>query len=275
VSAPDEILIVLTIHEMVLEDSPAYKALSKALEGVHKNGNLFIYDNSQQQQPVPATNLWTIYYFHDTSNPGVGHAYNQAFILAKKLQLKWMLLADQDTCFPSAILERYQQSVKSYPECSLFVPILRDRKGIVSPFKTGITSGKRLRKIVSGKKTLEELQAINSGLLIDVNMFEMAGGYNEQLQLDFSDFDFFRRLKKITDHLVVINAYCDHEHSSSEEISLSKAMSRFKIYLNASAIMGKDHSGFLFQCRAFARAIKLSLHYKSTQFIGSFLSRES
>jgi hypothetical protein len=110
--------------------------------------------------------------------------------------------------------------------------------------------------------------------LIDVATFEAAGGYDEKFRLDFSDFNFFERLKRFTTHIVIISAMCGHEHSSTEKMTLSKALYRFKIYLEASTLMGGGHSPIQFQFRALLRAVKLSFQYRSVRFIGSFIYRE-
>ncbi len=271
----NEILTVLVLYEMNLENSPAYQTLSQGLEETQKKGRLCVYDNSPIAQTIPISNVWTIEYIHDTCNPGVSCAYNRAASRAKQLNLKWLLLADQDTTFVENIYKCYSESINKYPHCHLFAPKLIDEKGLISPFKRGITSGKRLKNITSGRKNLEEIQVINSGLLIDVETFEAVGGYNEKLKLDFSDFYFFKRLKQYTSEIIIIDAECNHKHSSSESVNLLKAVNRFKIYLQASTIMGNDHMPFLFYYRSFLRSIKLSLQYNSLRFIGLFFNRRS
>ncbi|CAN5308764.1 hypothetical protein BH10BAC4_BH10BAC4_04550 [soil metagenome] len=274
-SVPDEILIVLVIHEMNLAESPAFHSLSKGLSHIQKNGILFVYNNSKVSQAIPDNDQWTIYYQHDPTNPGVSQAYNTAFIKAKQLQLKGMLFVDQDTSFPETIFQQYHQSVKEYPECNVFAPLLVDKRGIISPFQVGLTSGKRLKEYTPGEKNLNETHAINSGLLVTLNIFDKCGGYDERLRLDFSDFNFFKRLQHYTTSIVLVDAECQHEHSSTEKTSIAKAISRFEIYLQGVRIMGNESSGFLFQSRALLRALKLSVQYRSFRFIGSFLFRGS
>jgi rhamnosyltransferase len=275
VSVPDEILIVLVIHEMDLAESPAFHSLSKGLSHVQKKGILFVYDNSTFSQTIPDNDQWTIYYQHDATNPGVSHAYNIGFAKTKQLQLKGMLFVDQDTLFPEIIFQQYHQSIKEYPDANVFAPLLVDKSGIISPFQAGLTSGRRLKEFTPGKKSLNDIHAINSGLLVTLNIFEKCGGYDERLRLDFSDFNFFKRLQQYTASIVLVDAECQHEHSSTEKTSIAKAISRFEIYLQAVRIMGNESSGFLFQSRALLRALKLSFQYRSFRFIGSFLFRES
>ena len=81
---PDEILTVLTLHEMNLEECPAYKTLSKAMVGTQQKGRLFVYDNSLESQTMPVNSFWMIDYIHDATNPGVSRAYNHAYLSAKR-----------------------------------------------------------------------------------------------------------------------------------------------------------------------------------------------
>ena len=268
-----EMLTVLVIHEMDPENSLAYQSLSKALLLNNRKAQLFIYDNSSSPHTLPVNPLWTITYQHDPSNPGVSRAYNQAFIAAKERDMQWMLFADQDTAFPENIYERYTYAVTSHNDCDVFAPHLIDSKGIISPFHRGITSGKRLIQVVTGKKSILQYQAINSGLLVSTHIFQAVGGYDERLRLDFSDFDFFNRLQQHSSNIVFLDSHCKHEHSSTMPTTQDNAIDRFKIYLDAITIMQVGPFGFMFPVRAFLRALKLSFQYRSFRFIGTYLLR--
>lgn len=272
---PDEILTVLVLYEMRLEFSPAYQSLSHALTARQEKRRLFIYDNSRAPQSLPEKSAWSISYIHDPTNPGVSRAYNTAARWAKDLQLKWLLLSDQDTFFPENIYTLYRDARRAHPGCHAFAPRLFDKKGLVSPFHPGIVTGKRIKENISGVKSLDEIQAINSGLMIDVETFASAGGYDEQFPLDFSDFNFFKRLKPVTQHMVIIDAQCKHELSSTKKTTLSYALSRFEIYLRGLNVMKNGQRAFLFTYYGFFRAIKLSFRYRSGKFIRSFLASES
>jgi len=272
VKSLDPMLVVLVLFEMKLEESRAYQSLDRALAKTDERCQLFAYDNSSRAGALPDQGRWQIQYHHDPSNPGVSKAYNQAFTWAEGNNKKWLLLTDQDTTFPDDIFEQYKVSQANFPQCQIFAPLLIDERGLISPFRKRNSSGKRLATIKPGLHPLDKIHAVNSGLLVSMSLFRAAGGYDERLRLDFSDFSFFRRASRITSSLAVVEARCLHQHSSSARGNLQEAMERFRTYLRGSKIMAAEENPFPFRFRSFLRALKLSLRYRSLRFIGTFIS---
>jgi hypothetical protein len=194
-------------------------------------------------------------------------------VCAQQLQKDWLLLADQDTTFPITIYQIYEEAILRNPLCSVFAPTLVDATGIVSPFTLRLGSGKRLKKSVTGKKLLTELCAVNSGLFLSRRIMEQTGGYDEKLTLDFSDIHFFNTLKQHTDHLVIVDAGCQHEHSSAGKDDVFSALHRFAIYVQGARRMGHlEDAERIYWLRACLRAMKLSWRYRSIHFLRSVLS---
>src|SRR5205085_854192 len=128
--------------------------------------------------------------------------------------LKWMLLADQDTYFPVDVFDQYRLACRE-PQGRLLAPVLVDDDGIVSPFRQRFGWGTRLKNQPIGNVNLNNACAINSGLLISVDLFKEVGGYDERVRLDFSDIYFFQKLKSLTEYFVVLDTVCRHSLSSS------------------------------------------------------------
>jgi rhamnosyltransferase len=266
------ILTVLVLFEMKLEASPAYQSLTRALQRGDDSHPLFVYDNSFEPGELPTGSPWLIHYHHNPANPGVSTAYNLAYQFAVANGIPWLLLADQDTTFPEDIFKKYAQAVVSSPDGSLFAPRLLDQQGLVSPFRRGHTSGRRLSTMEPGMHSLKSLGVINSGLMVSTRIFEAAGGYDERLKLDFSDFSFLKRVAFHTDKLVVVDAVCKHELSSTAKYNLQTAVNRFELYRKGSRVMAEGKGGTWFTFRTLLRAMHLSFHYRSLRFIGAFIS---
>jgi GT2 family glycosyltransferase len=259
-----------------MHETSAYRSLSAARKGSNTQQHLFIYDNSPQGQTISLTDSWTIHYVHDPGNPGVSKAYNEACAYAQRHEIGWMLLADQDTSFPEDIFNQYRLARIEDPGCRIFAPTLVDHAGIVSPYRRGIVGGKRLKTVSPGKVTLDDNYAINSGLIINATLFRAAGGYDERIRLDFSDVNFFRKLRPHAAYFRALDVVCTHTLSSSTDTKLLDALSRFIIYLEGSRITGRAFgNSLIFECHAILRALKLSWRYRSLRFFGSLLSSPS
>jgi GT2 family glycosyltransferase len=66
-------------------------------------------------------------------NPGVSRAYLEGARVAAERGKRWLLLLDQDTCFPSEAITVYADALRRYPTEVLFAPVLRAGARIVSP----------------------------------------------------------------------------------------------------------------------------------------------
>lgn len=268
------ILFILVLYKIQLKESEAFTSLSNCLQESTFKVDIFIYDNS----PSAILNIedilhekFNIHYFHDKTNPGVSKAYNQGFKLGQELNKQWLLLLDQDTIFPHNALLTYCKALQENHKFSLFAPILVSARGnIYSPCNYFLKRGFPIQSIKVGPLRLINKSLLNSGLLINIELFEQVGGYNERLKLDFSDFDFIDRCQKIIDSVFIINTRCIHTLSSHEE-SLNAALNNFTRYCKGLTVyIQVNFDGFCLFCITLIRACKLSLKFRSMDFIKVF-----
>jgi GT2 family glycosyltransferase len=270
-------IVILVLYKVNLNESDSFNSLSKSLQDKSYNLDIVIYDNS----PLPMIDdkhdtylNWNIHYIHDKANPGVGKAYNEGFKIGKRLNKEWLLLLDQDTKFKGDALIKYWQAVKSNPDTFLFAPLLISEYGdIYSPCRYLSRRGFPLKKKKFGLQSFENRSLLNSGLLINMDAFELAGGYNEDLKLDFSDFEFIDRYKTINQFFFIIDTECLHSFSSEED-NINKSFSRFNRYCESIKVLNKIYSdALILWFFAFARACKLSFRFKSTNFLITFYKK--
>jgi GT2 family glycosyltransferase len=258
----DTILVTIVIYK---ED--ANKVLDRCSSLLTKNVTLFIYDNSPKPSELSNKNA---IYKHDFKNSGVSKAYNNAFVLAREQQKRWLIFLDQDTQLEIMALEKFSETLQVHLKSVVFVPILKDHLGIVSPFKWSKAKGKRI-SAYQETLPLDKYRFANSGLMIDCNAFEKAGGYDENIPLDFSDIEFGERLKKITDHFVVVDTVLHHSFSGSDKPSEEKALARFDYFIKGAFALGKKNNNFyLFGVRSFLRGLHLSYNYFTFSFLKKF-----
>lgn len=271
----DSLLIVLVLYKSDLETSESFQSIENCLRTSGSIVDVFVYDNSPQQiNQVLNNHKSKVYYVWDYSNPGVSKAYNEGLDYAKKCGKQWLLLLDQDTIFDSNFLIKYYDACVSNPDISLFAPILTlDSGEIYSPCGYRFPRTFILQKIDGGITNIKNLSLLNSGLLISIDTFQKVGGYDERLKLDFSDFEFIDRYRKISSLFVIVDTVAIHGFSAVQD-KVDASVARFGRYCQSIIIMCSIRPSFLEKTMLIAtsllRSIKLSLKFKSAIFVSIF-----
>ncbi len=263
----EELMVVLVIYKMEINESPAFKSLTTSLQSINQKTAIFIYDNSPNAQTHTHNRNWMITYRNDVSNPGVSKAYNEGFKCTKDQGKKWMLLADHDTVFERDFFLKCKVVVEENEAEKVFVPVMIDSKGIVSPFHFKWGRGVRLKNINGGKYLLTEKKFINSGLLISCELFELSGGFDEQFKLDFSDLAFIERLKSATKTFVLIDSRCAHSLFASKRTTLQESLERFNVYCQSANLFVKRTGDFWVTIWKYIRAVAFFCRYFDWRFI--------
>ncbi len=254
----EKILVVITLYQMELRESPAYNSLLSQ----NRSLTFFIYNNS----PQPTTNFSrneSLIIEHHPENRGVSAAFNRGAEVAQNLNKHWLLLADQDTTFPSGIIKLYAQAADQF---EVITPLIIDQKGIISPFIFRYGKGWRISTPPLGEQMLSHFQFINSGLLISKELFQRTQGFDENYPLDFSDLIFIRKLAVEKKHFFVINEKCTHQ-LSSEQNSEHEALSRFRIYTAAANRFSKQTCNAAVRVMIYARALRLLFRFWNPNFL--------
>lgn len=266
------LLICIVLFNQKISKSNAFRDLS--VQDADMNSYFYLFDNSSHKITIqPATP--NICYTHNPENPGLSVAFNHAAKYALENGFEWLLLSDQDTCFPKNFLQKMQQAIIEYPFISLFVPIVKlSNNTLFSPCRFRNMVSKPLRDVSPGIKSLYNTMPINSGLLIKTSHFFDAGGYNENLRIDFCDFAFLNKVKKNDDKYVVIDSIAVQSFSN-EEIDRKKLLSRFHIYItdakNYPCDTYKEKIGLFYS--VMKHTVALTIRTQSTDFIKFFLKK--
>lgn len=273
-SNANAIIAVLVLYKTRLEDSEAFMSLSNSLKNSNLKMDIAIYDNS----PTPMiseseciSDCWRIHYRHDETNAGVSTAYNMGFKIAQKLQKRWLLLLDQDTFFPQNAFVEYSKAIQENPGVWLLAPIVVSKNKIISPCRYFLNRGYSLRKVKPGVYNFKRKSLINSGMLIHVEAFGRAGGYNEKIRLDFADHFFIGRYKAKYSNFAVINLRCFQNFSGKQRMTTNSALVRFAFYCEGAKHLANNFRGSLILTLVVAaRAVKLSLIHKNLNFFVIF-----
>ncbi len=266
----EKLIAVIVLYNSSLENSLTFQTLLKTVEYETHRLTLVVYNNSPSYWHYTKNKYGNldIIYIEDNLNSGVSTAYNKTFHLACDNNKDFLLLLDQDTQLPVNFFTELFYSWQIYRNINinLLAPLISNDKKLLSPSKFMLHTSRSIN-ISAGIHKIDGLAIINSGLIISKELFQRVGGYNERIKLDFSDFDFFKRCLKFCDSIIIFNASCKHSLSSEEEISLDKALVRFKFYLQGARNMQNSLcNSITLNIWTFFRSIRLGLKYRSFDF---------
>ena len=266
-----DLTIIIVLYKQHLENSFTYTSLTAALTAFNGSIDLIVYDNSPPSwEPAKITENehWNITYIRDTSNAGVSKAYNAGVKQAAGKGRKWALFTDQDTIFPPETIDTYINAIQTIKGVGVFVPKLVFNNKIVSPGKYFLKRGFAIPQIENGLHSFKGMCPINSGACISIELFNQVKGYDERIKLDFSDFDFFERLRKIEPHFYVLDIYCKHGISAFEISSKEQSLIRFGYYIEGARFFAKNYIDKLILLVGLSvRTIRLTFRYRSFEFL--------
>lgn len=267
----EKIIAVLVLYNSTLEESKSFNTLLKAINSNREKLTLVVYNNSPLYWSYDNKSFLglEIININDNSNSGVSKAYNTAYSHALKLEKEYILLLDQDTTLPVSFFESFLKSESIYRKKNLgiYSPLIMNDSELLSPANFFLFTSKKIKKISEGLHKLRGKAIINSGLIISTNLFQLVGGYNEKIKLDFSDFYFIKKVLKFEKNVVIFNSKCLHSLSSEEEVSCKSALNRFGYYLEGAKYYSKSFKlMYGLKLWVILRSLKLSLKYKTIEF---------
>jgi hypothetical protein len=265
----NDLMVIVVLYKKKISDLSMI-IQSNLMSG--QNIDIFVYDNSVKPQQMPEKEGFHFHYVHDKSNAGVSKAYNEGIKKAKELNKKYVLLLDQDTNIVAADLEKYLLLADKYGENYLYAPIVYREKRIYSPAYINCFIGK-VQNLESFSYqeiySLDKKSLINSGLMIPVSLIDLIGGFDENIKLDFSDFYFIEKYKKINSDVILLDLYLQHSLSGDEGKNYSAEMLRYKYYCNGAKYFNIALNEFRL-LPALRRMLRLIIKYKSLMPINIF-----
>lgn len=215
------ILYVVVLFRQKLEECNAWRTLLK------EERDVYVQDNSPEPMAHQARLPEGWRYVHRPDNPGLSAAYNSAAGYAREAGIEWLMLVDQDTRFPVGMGSRQRRLPAEFPGVGMFVPRVRIMDGrYMSPVKKRHYFTRPATVPLQGSVRLDDTAVINSGLMVSTDRFLECGGYNENVFLDFSDFQFVDRFSAVCPEAVVTREECLQAFSACDDKG-ERQMSRF------------------------------------------------
>lgn len=238
IRSDNDILYVLVICGCTVEDSIAFQTLIAPY--ADEIGNTFVYDNTPQ---IQTTKYKVAKYVSDTNNSGLSKAYNEACKFAIAHGYKWILLLDQDTWFPSNAL-KYYKTAAANTQNNMIVPRHQVSNGMyMSPTPYRMFSSDLRKQAPTGTVSFNECCPINSGMMLTVESFVNAGGYEETVWLDFSDICFIEKYRKYYHTFYVMPEVVCKQAFSALDNNSKKVYDRFCIYLECARNFARTRVG--------------------------------
>ena len=214
-------------------------------------------------------------YLDMEGNEGLPAAYNRAITQAIELgdlTDAWVITADQDTTFPKDYLRRLAEEAEQ-TKAMVLAPMVKSKDRILSPCKkTGARFGCCTEEELA-QADGRELYFINSGLCLRGTIFTRDGlRYNEELFLDFADFDLERRIcrehpgcARVLSDLVLEQGFSGMDKGRSAQQDLE----RYRRYVHDGEIFyktwGEEESAYRSVLQR--RGWKLALRHRDARFL--------
>lgn len=276
---------ILVIYNLQCNESPSFSYL--ATKQHYNNIRLIVCDNSTIAEIKKHNELFCkrldLTYIDMNGNAGLSKAYNSAL---KTIEPgKWVVIFDQDTEISDEYFLRLEESINTYADISLHVPFIysKTNKSRMSPRRSTNSITRKIIRRIFGKKGLihssgvyRDITAINTGMVINRDVFYKTGLYNEDLFLDYVDHFFIREYKKYFTGIAVFDCNLYQEYSRHNNNDSSADLKRFLHFKHDFYVFCKHNllGRLLGSIVIICRSLELTYLYKDITFIKYLLCDE-
>lgn len=202
------------IYAGIVTYNPDLQRLTENLDAVTKQvRRVVVVDNGSENIDRIRTlvekyqNLGII---SNKKNLGIAKALDQIMRVSEKHGAEWVLTLDQDSVIYDGLVDEYRKYL-NIPDVGMFTCCFQDRNA------DGIETKKNSESI----DIVEVDRCITSGCLTNVLVWKEAGGYDEQMFIDYVDYDLCLTMRELGYHIKRIN-YIGllHELGQSEDVNI-------------------------------------------------------
>lgn len=255
-----KIYIVIVLYKQKWVDIPSRDCIENL---VHRDAvEMLIYDNSPEEQTVSFFEEQSVTYIHNSMNPGLASAYNQALSFAKDFE--WLVLLDQDTKLSSSFFYEIAKAQPTDQVVSLVPRIFSGNQQISPVFSNQYVSKK---SIYPKEGSYSEIMAINSASVLRVSFLKEIGGFNEEFPLDFLDHWLYWKINDVGKKVQILPVKIQHSLSVLDYTTLK--FTRYQSILAAERLFYGEYAVTLKKqhCRhLLKRALKQFLTVTNRRF---------
>ncbi|WP_302373152.1 glycosyltransferase [Enterococcus asini] len=228
-----KIYIVIVLYKQKWVDIPSRDCIENL---VHRDAvEMLIYDNSPEEQTVSFFEEQSVTYIHNSMNPGLASAYNQALSFAKDFE--WLVLLDQDTKLSSSFFYEIAKAQPTDQVVSLVPRIFSGNQQISPVFSNQYVSKK---SIYPKEGSYSEIMAINSASVLRVSFLKEIGGFNEEFPLDFLDHWLYWKINDVGRRVQILPVKIQHSLSVLDYTTLK--FTRYQSILAAERLFYGEYA---------------------------------
>lgn len=250
-------LVIVTYNPNVFK----FNELLVSIQG--QVDNIFIIDNNSNDFNI-SSQQDKIHFLKLDSNVGVARAQNIGIKLSISKGSGFVVLSDQDTIYPSDYVKNMTETFDLCDSFGVISPLFNDISSDMGLFGFDIP-GKFFWKREFPKKKLNMLNhSIASGMVIRSSLFINVGFFNEELFIDWVDFEWCWRVRR-NNYYIVGNAEVIINHTLGD---------RFVNFLNKRITVKENVDRYYYITRnSFFLALfskHLPVFYRLILFLSSF-----
>lgn len=262
------IYALIVIYNKSCRESNSIKDIKKYAPDI----NLIVYDNSTNDfgnSKFCKENNY--FYFTQNKNVGISKAYNFIMDHFRFNKDDYLIMLDDDTHLTLEYLEETKKLVYLH-QYDVNLPIVKANQKIISPYNYYMNCRTKMIQNPSDI-IISKASGINSGMVINTNLFQKIR-YNENLFLDYVDYDFMRRVHKSQGTIHIMHSIINQEfqYFNYDKTNIKGALVRFKIDMHDYQILCKEtNETWFFYVHAIKFMLKQTIHYRSHKFFVLFL----
>ena len=256
-------LLVVTYNANISDSPVIFSALHAGFNPI----DILISDNStrlefKKNNQELCMNRGMIY-LDNRGNAGLSKAYNSAIVLLERIDYDALILFDQDTEVPADYFEKVRSSLKAYPTVLIHAPYVESPFVYISPKR--FDRYKIVHWVAADQEPQYDLACINSGLVLRKEVFSIVGMYDPSLFLDFVDYEFFQRIRKLHLPIKVLDVHLNQHFSGDRYSTREGDFHRYAIYVKDLRRYRKIHHISIRYIEYFLllRCGALTKHYRS------------
>ncbi len=172
----------MIVAGIVLYNPDKKRLLENIKEAMIQVGKVILVDNDSDNfseiKEIVHSNYQDIIIIHNEKNMGIAYALNQ--LIMSSHNYNWLLTLDQDSVMEPGFIESYKKCL-DIPNIALISPFIQDRNGPLLIKKNGV-------EFID--------MCITSGTLMNLEICKKIGGFNNDMFIDFVDFEYCYRVRK-------------------------------------------------------------------------------